>query len=266
MNGALCFDPGSRIKPSEIPTKADREADRARYEAETEELNKELYELAFRLYAENKRSLLLILQGMDTSGKDGTIRKVMSGINPLICQVSAFGVPSAEELDHDFLWRIHKAVPRRGNLGIFNRSQYEDVLVVRVKNLAPEKEWKSRYDRINEFEKLLTEGGMKIIKVYLHISKDEQKKRLEERLKDPAKSWKFRAGDLDDRKLWGEFQDAYEDALTKCNTKHAPWYVVPADNKWYRNALVSKLLVKSLKELDPKFPPTDPALATLRVE
>jgi len=225
-----------------------------------------LADLAYRLYAEDRRALLLVLQGMDTAGKDGTIRHVMTAVNPQSCQVVSFKQPSAEELDHDFLWRIHKAVPRRGHIGIFNRSQYEDVLVVRVHKLAPESEWKSRYERINEFEKLLVEGGITILKCFLHISKAEQRERLQARLDDPNKRWKFSHGDLAERKLWDDYQRAYEDALTKCNTDHAPWHIIPADRKWYRNLVISQLMRETLERMDPKYPPAAEGLENVVVE
>ena len=217
-------------------------------------------DLGYRLYAEDRRALLVILQGFDASGKDGTIRCVMSGVNPQSCQVTPFKQPSAEELDHDFLWRIHRSVPRRGEVGIFNRSHYEDVLVVRVHNLVPESEWRTRYDRINEFEELLVEGGMTILKFFLQISKDEQRQRLQERLVNPFKRWKFSLHDLDERKLWDDYQRAYEDALTKCNTKHAPWHIVPADRNWYRNLVVSQTVRETLERMDPKMPPDQEGL------
>ncbi len=223
-------------------------------------------DLAYRLFAENRRAVLLVLQGMDTSGKDGTIRTVLTGINPQSCQITSFKVPSQEELDHDFLWRIHQAVPRRGEIGIFNRSHYEDVLVVRVHKLVAEKEWQSRYDRINEFEQLLIEGGVTIVKCFLHINNEEQKQRLQARLVDPTKRWKFNSGDLSERKLWDEYQHAYEDVLTLCNTAHAPWHIIPADRKWYRNLVVSEILREQLEQLDPQFPPSEPGIENLVVE
>jgi PPK2 family polyphosphate:nucleotide phosphotransferase len=210
--------------------------------------------LAYKLYAEDRRAILLVLQGMDTSGKDGTIRTVMSGVNPQSFQITSFKTPSSVELDHDFLWRVHHAVPRRGEIGIFNRSHYEDVLIVRVHNLVPEKEWRSRYERINEFEELLVDGGVTIVKCFLHISKDAQRERLQARLDNPNKRWKFNTGDLAERKLWDEYQLAYEDALTQCNTDHAPWHIIPADRKWYRNLVVSKILRETLEKLNPQFP------------
>ncbi len=225
-----------------------------------------LGELAYKLYAENRRSLLLVLQGMDTAGKDGTIRKVMRGVNAQSCRVTSFKQPSHEELDHDFLWRIHRAVPAKGNIGIFNRSHYEDVLVVRVHTLVPEKVWKQRYEVINTFERLLTDGGTTIIKVFLHISKDQQRERLQARLDDPERRWKFNSGDLSERKLWEDYQQAYEDALTHCNTSHAPWHIVGADRKWHRNLIVSRILRRTLEEMDPRFPPAEDGLEGVVVE
>jgi PPK2 family polyphosphate:nucleotide phosphotransferase len=223
-------------------------------------------DLAYRLYAENRRAVLLVLQGMDTSGKDGTIRTVLTGINPQSCHITSFKAPSEEELDHGFLWRIHMAVPRRGEIGIFNRSHYEDVLIVRVHKLVPEEEWKSRYDRINDFERLLSEGGITLVKCFLHISKEEQRERLQARLDDPNKLWKFNSGDLSERKLWDDYQQAYEDALTRCNTEYAPWHIIPADRKWYRNMVVSQILRKTLEDLNPQFPPSEAGLEGIVVE
>lgn len=214
----------------------------------------QMAELAKKLYAENKRSILLVLQGMDTAGKDGTIRSVMKGMNPTSCQVHSFKKPNDEELDHDFLWRIHRVVPRRGNIGIFNRSHYEDVLIVRVHSLVPEHRWKRRYDLINDFEQLLQETDTTIVKCFLHISKETQRKRLQARLDDPSKHWKFNRADLDERKIWDRYQDAYEAALEKCSTQHAPWHIIPSDRKWYRNLVVSELLLNTLKDLSPEFP------------
>lgn len=211
-------------------------------------------DLAKKLYAEDKRSILLVLQGMDTAGKDGTIRSVMRGMNPTSCQVVSFKKPSEEELDHDFLWRIHKSVPRRGNIGIFNRSHYEDVLIVRVHSLIPESVWKTRYETINDFEKLLHQNGTTIVKCFLHISSETQRKRLQARLDDPGKHWKFNMADLAERKLWDDYQEAYESALENCSTKYAPWHIIPSDKKWSRNLVVSEILRKTLEELDPQFP------------
>lgn len=222
--------------------------------------------LAYRLYAENRRAVLLVLQGMDTAGKDGTIRTVMTGVNPQSFHIVSFKQPSIEELDHDFLWRIHEAVPPRGHIGIFNRSHYEDVLVVRVHNIVPEKVWRGRYERINEFEELLTDGDVILVKCFLHISKEEQRERLQARLDNPNKNWKFNTGDLAERKLWDDYQQAYEDALTKCHTHYAPWHIVPSDRKWYRNLLVSQILRETLEKLDPQFPPAEEGLEGIVVE
>ncbi len=226
----------------------------------------EMAAMAKRLYAENQRSILLVLQGMDTAGKDGTIRSVMRGMNPTSCQVTSFKVPSEEELDHDFLWRCHNAAPRRGNIGIFNRSHYENVLVVRVHSLVPKSEWNKYYDHINDFEKLLSDNGTKVVKCFLHISKETQRERLQERVDVPEKHWKFNPGDLKERKLWPDYQRAYEDALSNCNTKHSPWHIIPSDKKWYRNLVISQLLKQVLTDLDPQFPAAEEDFRGLVVE
>ncbi|MCC6969873.1 MAG: polyphosphate kinase 2 family protein [Phycisphaerales bacterium] len=213
-----------------------------------------LNDLQYRLYAENQRSVLLVLQGMDTSGKDGTIRHVMSGLDPSACHVTSFKAPSAEELDHDFLWRVHKAVPARGQIGVFNRSHYEDVLIARVRKLVPARVWNARYAQINAFEKLLSDNGAVIVKCVLHISRREQKERLLDRLRDPRKNWKFSPRDVEERELWPAYMEAYEDALTRCSTAHAPWHIVPADHKWVRNAVVAELLVETLEAMNLKIP------------
>ena len=263
----VTFKPGSKIKLKDVdPREIDGDWDKESAAARIEENTAASRDLAYRLYAENRRALLLVLQGMDTAGKDGTIRTVMTGINPQSCQITPFKEPSHLELDHDFLWRIHRAVPRRGNIGIFNRSHYEDVLVVRVHDLVPEKEWRARYERINEFEAMLAEGRVKVIKCFLHISKEEQRERLQARLDRPHKRWKFAKSDLDERKLWDDYQSAYEAALNKCNTEHAPWRIIPSDRKWYRNLVVSTLLRETLEEMDPRFPPCEEGLDKIVVE
>jgi len=211
-------------------------------------------ELQFLLYAESRRALLIVLQAMDAGGKDGLIRHVMGGFNPQGCSVTSFKVPTPEEAAHDFLWRIHRHVPRRGEIGIFNRSHYEDVLVARVHGLVPRQVWSQRYDLINDFEKLLIRHDVVILKFFLHISKQEQKKRLQARLDDPTRRWKFSLGDLDERKRWSAYMQAYEDALQRCSTPGAPWYVIPADKKWFRNLAVSEIIVETLESLDMKFP------------
>jgi len=214
--------------------------------------SKRLFELQERLYAEGRRALLVVLQAMDTGGKDGTIKHVFTGVNPTGCRVTSFKQPSEEELAHDFLWRIQKAVPRYGEIGIFNRSHYEDVLIVRVHELVPKAVWKTRYERINHFEKDLVASGIHILKFFLHISKEEQKERLEARLADKAKRWKFDVGDLAERKRWDFYQKAYTEALTRCSTEHAPWIVVPANRKWFRNLVVARAIVEKLESMDPK--------------
>jgi PPK2 family polyphosphate:nucleotide phosphotransferase len=217
----------------------------------------ELQDLHELLYAENKRALLIVLQGMDASGKDGTIKHVMSGVNPQGCSVTSFKQPSTLELAHDFLWRIHAAVPAKGSIGIFNRSQYEDVLIARVHKLAPKKVWEARYGQINAFEEMLSENGVEIVKFFLHISKDEQERRFEERLQDKNKNWKASPADFKERRFWDEYQDAYEDAIAKCSTKDAPWYVIPADHKWFRNYAVAEIVVQTLQAMKMKFPKVD---------
>ncbi len=225
--------------------------------AEVGKLTARLGELQELLYAEGKHKVLVVLQAMDTGGKDGAIRRVFSGVNPQGVHVASFKVPTFEELAHDFLWRIHKVVPGKGEMTIFNRSHYEDVLVVRVHNLVPPEVWRQRYDQINDFERLLAETGTTILKFYLHIDLDEQKERLQARLDDPAKHWKFRLGDLKERKRWPDYMEAYEDALSKTSTPYAPWYIVPANRKWYRDLVISSILVETLESLDMKFPPPE---------
>jgi PPK2 family polyphosphate:nucleotide phosphotransferase len=208
----------------------------------------------YRLFAEAERSLLIVLQGMDTSGKDGLIRDVLSVFNPQGCRVWPFKVPTSEEASHDFLWRIHRAAPAQGEVAVFNRSHYEDVLVVRVHRLAPKSIWSRRYESINGFERHLHDHGTRVLKFFLHISREEQRKRLLARLDDPLKRWKFNAGDLAERRLWNRYQRAYEDALTRCNTHHAPWHVVPADHKWYRDLAVSETIADALEDMAPRIP------------
>jgi PPK2 family polyphosphate:nucleotide phosphotransferase len=210
--------------------------------------------LQYRLSAERKRALLIILQALDAGGKDGTIRHVMSGMNPQGCKVTSFKVPTAEEAAHDFLWRIHKAVPEQGAVGIFNRSHYEDVLVVRVHKLVPKEVWSRRYDQINEFESMLANNDVKILKFFLHISKDEQKKRLLRRIDDPDHQWKISEADFRERKFWDDYTAAYEAAITKCNAEEAPWFVIPANKKWFRNLAVSHIIAETLEKLNPRFP------------
>jgi PPK2 family polyphosphate:nucleotide phosphotransferase len=247
--------PGSRVRLQDTPAD-DTGKYTSREDAEKDLASdlERMFELQNRLYAENKRALLVILQGMDAAGKDGTISHAFSGLNPQGVQVAVFGAPSTEERRHDYLWRVHRAVPRHGNIGIFNRSHYEDVLVVRVRALVPKSVWSLRYEQINDFERMLSENGTTILKFYLHISKTEQRKRLAERLQDPNKNWKFAESDIKDRALWKDYRDAYEDVLSKCSTECAPWYIVPADHKWYRNLVVARAIVKTLADMAPKIP------------
>jgi len=236
--------------PDATPGVRDKEAAAGRTAKQIEGID----ELQLRLYAENRRALLVVLQGIDASGKDGTIRHVMTGLNPQGCTVVSFKVPSSEERDHEFLWRIHRAVPARGDIGIFNRSHYEDLIVPRVKENASEAFWKLRCGHANQFERYLTENHVDVLKFFLHISKEEQKRRLEQRLEDPSRRWKANPEDFVERKRWSAYQDAFERMLNDCSTTWAPWHVIPADHKWYRNYAVSRILLEKLEEMDPKFP------------
>jgi PPK2 family polyphosphate:nucleotide phosphotransferase len=251
----FAIKPGSNVKIKSFdPDQTAEFKDKDAAAKTIEENTSRCLELQTKLYAENTRAVLLVLQGMDTAGKDGTVFHVMRGLNPTACRVETFKRPTEEELDHDFLWRIHKLCPRRGEITVFNRSHYEDVLVVRVHNLVPKDVWSQRYEHINAFEQMLTDAGTRIIKCFLHISKDEQKQRLQERLKDPTKNWKFEEGDLKERELWDDYMDAYQAMLEKTSTPHAPWHVIPANKKWFRNLCVSQLLVQTLTDMDPKLP------------
>ena len=223
-------------------------------EAKLDKHLKRLDELQDLFYAEKKRALLVVLQGMDAAGKDGTIRHVMSGVSPQGCSVKSFKVPNSEELAHDFLWRIHKAVPEKGMFGIFNRSHYEDVLVVRVHNLVSKDVWKARYDQINRFEKNLAANDVKILKFFLHISREEQEKRFQERLHDPRKKWKYSKADPAERKRWDDYVTAYEAVLSRCSTEYAPWFIIPSDHKWFRNLAISRIIVETLEEFDMHYP------------
>ena len=210
--------------------------------------------LQYLLYAEQKHALLIVLQGRDAAGKDGTIRHVMAGINPQGCVVTSFKQPTPEEAAHDFLWRVHKAVPPIGDIGIFNRSHYEDVLVVRVHNLVPKDAWSRRYDQINSFEQMLSENHVKILKFFLHISKDEERKRFQKRIDDKKRNWKLSQADFAERKYWDDYTRAYEEALTRCSTPAAPWFIIPANKKWFRNLAVSLIITETLADMKMKFP------------
>lgn len=222
---------------------------------ETEGFIRKLDLLQERLYAEGKRALLIILQAIDAGGKDGTIRHVMRGINPQGCRVTSFKVPTPEERDHDFLWRVHRHVPAKGFIGIFNRSHYEDALVTRVHDLISDQEAAKRFREINAFERILVNNGTTVLKFYLAISKDEQRQRLQERLDDPHKRWKFSPSDLTERRYWDRYSKVYAEVISATSTKHAPWYLIPANHEWYRNFLVANVIVAALKEMDPQYPP-----------
>ena len=232
-------------------------------EARTEENLQAISDLQYRLYAENRQALLVVLQGIDAAGKDGTIRKVFSVLNPQGTRVRSFKVPTALERSHDFLWRIHQHVPGHGEVGIFNRSHYEDVLVVRVKKLVPEAVWRARYEQINQFESLLASAGTRVLKFFLYIDADEQKARFQARLQDPEKQWKFSKSDLEERKSWDAYLEAFQDALVHCSTKEAPWYVVPGNRKWVRNWVVSEITRRTLEEMNPQIPPPEAGISEL---
>jgi PPK2 family polyphosphate:nucleotide phosphotransferase len=267
LSQRLRVKPGAALELSDIdPADTHGFEKGAELEAALAKNIERLDELQYVMYAEHRRALLVVLQGMDASGKDGTIRHVMTGFNPQGCHVTPFKTPIPEELAHDFLWRVHAAVPKKGDVAIFNRSHYEDVVAVRVRELVPAPVWKRRYDQINDFERFLAENDVVIVKVFLHISKDEQKRRLERRLEDPKRQWKVALSDFEDRKRWKEYQRAYEVAITQCNSKDAPWYVVPADKKWFRDLAVSRILVETLEALDMRFPKPTVDLKRIRLD
>ena len=259
------------VKPGDAPRLAKRDpGDRLGLEKKEgvqrmEELHEQLDVLQQRLYAEGKHSVLVVLQGIDGSGKDGVIRSVFRGLNPQGCRVASFKAPSAGELAHDYLWRVHAVTPARGEIGIFNRSHYEDVVTVRLLELVPEEVWRRAAAHICEWERLLVDEGTTIVKVFLHVSKEEQRTRLQERIDDPEKRWKFRLGDLDVRKRYDEYMAAYEEAITETSTDWAPWHVVPADRNWVKALAVAELLVAALERLDPQLPEADPETAGLKV-
>jgi len=248
--------PGSKVKLSECdPNETSGfSGGKAKAEARLLKLNGKLESLQELLYAEHRQKVLVIFQAMDTGGKDGTIRKVFDRVNPQGVRVASFKAPTPIELDHDYLWRVHQQVPGRGEIVIFNRSHYEDVLVVRVHALVPAGVWKRRFDQINDFERMLAQEGTTILKFFLHIDRDEQRQRLEERLEEPEKRWKFNPGDLEERKLWDNYMEAYEEALERTSTEWAPWRVIPANRNWYRNLIVAETIVDALEKLDMRYP------------
>lgn len=264
--------PRYRVEPGDKVDLSQRDPDASEHFNAKEEVKEELKiqrdriaELQARLYGERKRSLLIVLQATDTGGKDGTIKGVFRGVNPQGCQVHAFKQPGDEETAQDFLWRYHRNTPPRGMIAIFNRSHYEDVLVVRVKKLMPEEVWRERFRMINEWEHMLCLNNTTIIKFFLHISKDEQKRRLQSRLDNPEKHWKFSSNDLKERKLWDAYQLAYQDAISKCSTPYAPWYVVPANKKWYRNLVIARTIADTLEAMDPQYPAAEKGLHKIKI-
>ncbi len=262
----LRVKPGKKLDLSKMDTRATPFWDSDDKEGAVErlgELNEKLEALQELLWAQGSERVLVVIQAMDAGGKDGTVRHVFEGVNPTGVRVASFKRPSSKELAHDYLWRVHRQVPGDGELTIFNRSHYEDVLVVRVEELVPKKRWERRYDHIVNFEQMLTDEGTTIIKLFLHISKDEQKERLQARLDEPHKNWKFEEGDLGPRAKWERYQEAFEDALTKTSTEDAPWYVIPADRKWYRNIAVSEILIQTLEGLKMSFPKPAEGLADI---
>ncbi len=253
MSYAHRIDPGTRVSLADIDPRDTAGVGKAQGQERFVALNAELAGLQELLYAAGTHAVLMILQGMDTSGKDGAVRGVLMNVNPQGCRVESFKVPTEEELAHDFLWRVHRVTPGKGMLGVFNRSHYEDVLIARVHRFVPEEVWRARYEQINQFEQMLAASGTLILKFFLHISKDEQEKRLMEREQDPTKAWKLSASDWRERQYWDDYQRAYEDAISNCSTPHAPWHVVPADRKWFRNLAIAEVLAGTLREHVPTW-------------
>lgn len=258
--------PGSTVDLANWATDENEGLNKSIGRAVTQELNDRLEAAQELLWAEDKHKVLLVLQATDTGGKDGTIRHVFDGVNPQGVRVASFKKPTADELAHDYLWRVHKVTPSTGEMVIFNRSHYEDVLVVRVHGYVPEDQWRRRYRHIREFEQLLADEGTTIAKFYLHISKDEQKERLQSRLDEPEKNWKFSTGDLEERKLWDDYQAAFTEMLAETSTEQAPWYVIPADRKWFRNLLISRIVVGELEGLDMAYPTAEEGLANIVID
>jgi PPK2 family polyphosphate:nucleotide phosphotransferase len=255
LRAELRVKPGTRVRLEGRDHGATLGWDKATAAPETAKQLERLTDLQDRLWAEAKRAVLVVLQGIDAAGKDGTIKKVMTAFNPQGSPVTSFKVPSLEELAHDYLWRVHKAVPRKGEIGVFNRSHYEEVLVVRVHQLVPRAVWVQRYDQINAFEQHLAANGTTIVKFFLAIDRDEQRARFQSRYDDPSKRWKFSMSDLEERKRWADYQAAFDDALSKTSTADAPWYVIPANRKWFRNLAVATILAETIADLKPRYPP-----------
>ncbi|MEJ7747705.1 MAG: polyphosphate kinase 2 family protein [Candidatus Limnocylindrales bacterium] len=255
LRAELRVRPGHRVRLARLDHGATYGWDKARAESELDKQLDRLADLQDRFWAEARRAVLVVLQGIDAAGKDGTINKVMEAFNPQGCPVTSFKQPSSEELAHDYLWRVHQRVPRKGEIGIFNRSHYEDVLVVRVHDLVPRKVWSKRYDQINAFENMLSESGTTIVKFFLSIDRDEQRERFQARYDDPTKRWKFAMGDLAERSRWDDYQAAFDEALSNTSTEVAPWYVIPANRKWFRNLAVATILAETIAATRPVYPP-----------
>ncbi|MBA2381209.1 MAG: polyphosphate kinase 2 family protein [Chloroflexi bacterium] len=262
----LRVKPGSRIRLADVDPNETHGRDKETAARTLQKGLDRLTDLQDRLWAEQKHPVLIVLQGIDAAGKDGSVRHVMTAFNPMGCSVTSFKVPTLIELAHDYLWRVHQRTPGKGEIAIFNRSHYEDVLVVRVHDIVPKQVWSKRYDEINAFEELLTSSGTTILKFFLWIDRDEQKARFQDRLDDPAKRWKFRLGDLDERKLWDSYVAADEEVLRRCSTDAAPWYVIPANKKWFRNLAIAEILADTLEDLDPQYPPSTEDLTGVVVE
>jgi PPK2 family polyphosphate:nucleotide phosphotransferase len=260
------IEPGTTVDLASVDPAATGGYQKHEAKAETKQLNRELEALQELLYAEGKHKMLIVLQAMDAAGKDGTIRHVFDRVNPQGVKVASFKKPTTRELAHDYLWRVHGHTPGSGEITIFNRSHYEDVLIVRVLGLVPEDRWSRRYEHIRAFEKLLADEGTTILKFFLHISKEEQRERLQARLDDPDKNWKFDVGDLAQRKLWDDYMAAYETAISETSTEAAPWYVIPANHKWYRNLAISQIMVRTLQGLNMRFPEAEEDLSQVTVE
>jgi PPK2 family polyphosphate:nucleotide phosphotransferase len=256
----------SKIKLKHFNSSFHDGLDKEKTREETTRICQRIGELQQLLYANQSQSLILLFQGMDTSGKDGAGRRVLQFVTPAGVETANFKAPSSEERAHDYLWRVHKATPRYGNIGVFNRSHYEEVLVVRVMKMKPKEVWSMRYAQINEFEKFLTQNNIVLLKFFLHISKAEQAKRLESRLDDPAKNWKLELSDLNSREYWDDYQKAYEDVMNKCSTEYAPWHIVPADHKWYRDFVVAKTMAKALEDLHMKWPKAKEDLSKVKIK
>ncbi len=259
--------PGDGVRLKDLdPQLTDKHESKKSARAKVKKLEGQLDDLQFRLYAEQKRSLLICLQAPDAGGKDGVVRHVIGSMNPQGCRVVSFKQPSSEEMAHDFLWRIEHQTPRRGEVVIFNRSHYEDVLVVRVRKLVPEKVWSERYEQINDFEQRLAASGTHVLKFFLHISKEEQLQRFKDRLDDPGRRWKISESDYSERAYWDDYEAAYEDVLTKCSTEGAPWFVIPSDHKWFRNLAISQIIVETIEKLGIKLPEPTVKIADIRRE